>query len=721
VCAAVGAGIVAVGVLFSGFAWAEPIRQANPGAVIETAAQAAPSSSPATNAPTAEEIARAVAILSAPTPTPPTPPTNPTPPPTAATAPTAPSASSAEEEPMRSAATTLVTALALIVGSDDGSPSGGSGKVEAVRAVQEALSPARSAGTRAAVAEQIALRLAAPPRALTPSLAACLDPSNAALCVAALRALGRYQSRDAVRPILDGLLSAEADAVGGPILAQATDTLAAQTGLLEFGSDLDRWRRWWSKAQWLSEQEWRTQISRSQAVAAETLRRERADSLRQMIDLYRRLHSAAPEAARSELLAEMMASGESEVRKLGVDFAMRALLNGKPLDDTVAASIAARLTDPSSRVREGAASVLDRLNRPAHWAAVKQALRTERDSAVAAALLRTAAHEPDESLIESALAWLAASPVGGGVPTSEPAIAALLAAHTAGLLRSPEHIASARGELLRLYPDRLTPGSLSLMTHLGEKGRVIELLSAQDIARAQMAASALVDDEASTDALVSAGSARPPLREAAVRSLMRWRLTADGFATARSLIGGDEPGSHDALIQYARALPAEALLLVARQEREDRFREELLAHAVTPENLGRVGDPTARIELLVLALQTRLALGRAADALSALDATPTEWLGPRLRALRVTSLLCLDRVEDALAFTKQAAELGADAAMLRAWVDALAYSIDKPFARRIHDALIGMYPEVAASGDASRFHELAARIPPPSPHSHSLH
>lgn len=580
---------------------------------------------------------------------------------------------------------------------------------DVLRALRDALGLDRRTACRIAVAEQIA-GAEAPPRALVPWLAANLDPSNPPLASAVLKALARFQSREAVRAVLDGLLGPESEAVPPALSTLAFETLASQTGRTAFGENLDAWRDWWSRAQWLTEQEWRTQIARQQAATAETLRRQRAAAIAQVVDLYRRLHAGAPDASRAELLVEMLAAPETDVRRLGLDLTMRALLNGKAIEDPVASAVASRLTDESAAVRADAASILDRLNRPQFGPALREALRVERNPAAAAALLRAAQREPDRTVISAALRWIRSGP-----PASDAAIGALLAARGQEVLEAPGVVAEVRAELERLYPNLLNKDAMSLMIALGDGPAIVDLLDSLDSARAVMAANALVDWAPAVDALVAAAGRNPGIRDAAVRALMKHRLTAAGFASARALLNEREPSHWDALLQYARSLPADELLTVATAERTLESREALIAHTVTPDFLAQVAEPTARIDLLVLALQTRLSLGRAADALAVLDATPTEWLGPRLRALRVTALLCLNRIGDAIDYTRQSQEIGADTLMLRAWVDAFALSIQQPFAAQIRDSLLEQYPEVAISAEAYRFGTLTNRLPIPEP------
>lgn len=580
---------------------------------------------------------------------------------------------------------------------------------EALKALRDALLVDRRAASRIAIAEQIARDPGAPPRLLIVGLAENLDASNPQLAGAMLRALSRFQSREAVRAILDGMFGQGREAP--PALAsQAFETLSAQTGITSFGEDLAAWRDWWSRAQWLTEQEWRTQVGRQQATAAEGLRKQRNAAVSMVVDLYRRLHAAAPDASRPDLLVEMMTSPESDVRRLGLDLTMRALLNGKAIEDVVAEAVAARLADNNAAARMDAASILDRLNRPQFGLPLREALRVERNPGAAAAMLRAAQRDPDRTVIAAALQWLRSGP-----PASDAAISALLAARSQGTIQTPGLIAEVRSELERLYPNLLTKDAMSLMIALDDGQAIVALLDSQDAARATLAANALVDWEPAVDALVAAAGRNAGIRDSAVRSLMKHRLTAKGFDAARALLNVQEPAQWETLLQYARSLPAEELLAVASAERNLEQREALIAHTVTPDFLAQVDDPTARVDLLVLALQTRLALGRAADALAVLDATPTEWLGPRLRALRVTALLCLNRIADAIDYTRQSADLGADAMLLRAWLDAFALCVHQPYAAQIRDSLMEQFPDVATSAEAYRFGALTNRLPIPEP------
>src|SRR5690606_969044 len=145
---------------------------------------------------------------------------------------------------------------------------------------------------------------------------------------------------------------------------------------------------------------------------------------------------------------------------------------------------------------------------------------------------------------------------------------------------------------------------LRLLIALDGGAEVVALLASEDPEQATVAAVALADWEPAVEALVEAAKGNGALREHAARALMRHRLTSDGFAMAQELARPETQGSWEFLLQCARALPDAALLRVAWAEEDLARREQLLAHAVEPEAMARVSDPS-RVEVLVLALQTR--------------------------------------------------------------------------------------------------------------------
>ncbi len=571
-------------------------------------------------------------------------------------------------------------------------------KGDALRVLTRALESDDPVGGRRAVAAALSQSPLAPAVLAAPLIRALESASTESLPVV-LRALGRYRSKAAVRAVFETVLRPEGPEPPPAVLAQATATLAAQTGMVAFGGDVARWRAWWDSAQWLPEAQWRQVLLDAQGEAAREARQGREAVARGLVDVLRRLHAAAPEEARSDLVVEMLTSGVPEARLLGLELTRRALLNARIPNEAVTAAVAARLTDPAPSARNAAASILERLARPDLSTRIMEALQQETDPDAAAAMLRALARTPLVELPPVAARWLTADP-----RAEVAAIEALEATAALGLLTDASIVSQVRAALLDRFPN-LPPAGMRLLVDLGEGERVIALLESPNEESARAAAEALSGRAAAVDALVIAARRNPALFDWAVRALTRHRPTAEGFAVAATLPASSAEQKSASLEGFARALPPGELLKVARSERDPVRREALLAPASAPEFFAQAEGLDERIDLAVLLTRNRLEQGRAGQALAVLDAVPSTRQGPRLISLRVAALLCLNRIDDAAAITEPR-EVLADA-----WLQGLEAAIKEAHAREIADQIEERFGDSLSAAQRSRLETLERALP----------
>lgn len=578
--------------------------------------------------------------------------------------------------------------------------------------VMAALDPAIPTASRTAVAAAIGALGSADPIVLPP-LRGMLGDSDPAAVRAGLLGLQAFRSQEAVGAVI-ALLQRNGGGRSDGLSEASVECLKAQTGMVEIGSDPERWISWWERSQFLREAEWRGQIADAQARRAATALESNRRTARALTELYRRLYTARPDEERSELLAEMVQSEAPEVREAGLELVQRRLLNASPVNDSTVRAIIARLADPRAAIRLQAARILERMDRPESIEPVISALTAERDADAAAALLRAAARRPDARLPTLSLAWF-------GTPTAADgaAIEALLSSATAGTLTDGATIERVREGLLERSGSNLTGPALALLARLGEWERIVPLLLSDDRARAQTAARALEGVQPALEELVAAASIHADLAPIAIGALARFQPTAEGLRQAVALVPPN-PGEEapPRIVAFAGTLAPDELLEFALTEQRPAVMEAVVGPVLTPAYLTRPDWPVERIDLAMAVARARLALDRPADALEVIDPLPIAEEGPRLAALRVEALLRLNRLREAIEASDRPGDEHAARLISQAWLNALAASAREVFAPGMAQVFVSRYSASLTGRQRSRLDALLELIGfegPPEP------
>jgi hypothetical protein len=528
--------------------------------------------------------------------------------------------------------------------------------------------------------------------------------------LAAVVALGSVRSREAAAALID--IAADPE-TATDLRAAAFPALARLSGRDDIPATLDAWQGWLASVKWLPEAEWRRVLAEGLAEKADRAERERSFASDRLVDVLReQFFDATAGAERSRLIERALADRVSAVRRAGLSLALQELANARQLDERVAAAAVRLLADSDRETTRQAAELLSVLSPGEVSREVHQRLDEERRPEVAALLLRYSAQWPSADARASALRWL---DVPG--PAREAALDVIEALLNRKLLRSPdaERVLAA---LRAVDVDTLGPAGLRLLYALGtasERARLVQELSDQDPARRLGVAEALAREPSALSDLLGVARSDPAIASLTVRALAKHRPTAESFSVALTLPIASEREKRDLLLELSRQLRPAALLRVARQTADLTLREALLAR-LTSEPLSRSAHfelslterlstqrPAILAGLLLLA-QTRLELGQPAAALQALDAAQPI-IGsspmPDAQSLRVTALVWLARIDDALAID----------APIDAWMDGLAKSADLPHAdsvlyalrqRFAGDSALANDPAVAALAERAR-------------------
>lgn len=557
---------------------------------------------------------------------------------------------------------------------------------EAARsALQSALWDDRPAGTRRAVALAIAEMPEAAGslvRSLGTALADVLTQGGPeADALALLRALSRFSTRQAVSAVIESALPRNDVSIA--VRSKVFSTLAWQTARHDLGENAEAWQRWWARVRWFNEREWEDELTRRRVERGRGADAALGEAAKRQAELYRRVHALTPEEGRDRVLVEMLTSGEAEVRRAGFAIVMLALLNARPIGESVAEASASRLSDPLLSIRADAARVVELVDHADLFEPLWEALEREKEPMAAAAMLRASARHPDAAMIGPALRWM--SPPSPGAARAA-AGEALLAAHRAGLLGQTNAATLIRASLEGCNLDGLPVSSLRLAAVVGLIEQVAEQLQSADRASARAAAEALSEVAEGVDPLLAAAESHPDLFAAAARAVQRHRATAEGYRRVASLPAGNASEREALLREVSASLEPDELSRLASSITDVAKRESLLSGVVSAAYLARPDDLTERVELALMLARARLLLRRPADALAVLELLPTNWQGPRAGALRFTAFLCLGRVEDAAARLEAlAADESANGfgLLTDAWLDAVELTPDPSMALRI--------------------------------------
>lgn len=518
----------------------------------------------------------------------------------------------------------------------------------AVQRLIRALRSDSPPGARLAVAEAAA-RHPDPLDRLMQPLAEALHPADPITARAILAAIARYSDKPAVEAVIEKIIR-PADSIDPALLPYAYAALAQQTGRTDLAQDRRAWLNWWNTAQSMRDAEWRAASLHAQTRHVGILVQDQRELRRRLVDTYSRIHRLTPSSERPPLLAELIADHVPELRSLGFELAMLALLNAQPIGEETPSAAARALRDPLPEIRAAAANLLERVDRPDLAPRIAEALEAETDPRAAQAILRALTRFPTPSASQAIIPWIERDSIARNA-----AIAAAAALEDNGATYSQD---SRKHILAAIATNELTASSMRLLVRYGESQRVIDSLANPDPRIAANAANALRNDPSALPAILDAARSNADLFEPAVSALAAHRPTAEGLALAASLPTPSEDLRRTALTAYARRLSPLHLVNGSRTIEPPALREALLAHTTEAPFFGTDPLSGARLDAILLLIRTRLELDQPQSALAAVDAAAANpENAPLLAEQRVDLLLRLNRIDDAARLSTEFAVL----------------------------------------------------------------
>lgn len=490
-------------------------------------------------------------------------------------------------------------------------------------------------------------RLGGPLRAL---LAASKGDDRAAV----IGALGSVRTPASAR----ALIEAAEKAGPGAERDAAFAALARMTGRTDLGSDAAAWHAWFARMEFLDEGAWQRSLAEGLAARADQLARANEQGMDRLVREKRdRFRAIPPEdlAGRSRYIAGLLSDPAGAVRTLGVELANDELANARTPGPVVSEAALAMLSDPEARFRRMGADLLEKLAPDGYGSRVNDALLRETDPAAAAALLGAAKRWPEQRIVPVVLRWLEDGP---GARTA--ALSAIVKLDRAGLLTDEANIRRAMQAVRGLRIDEMGASGVQLLARRGRAADlewVSGLLKHEDIGIRMAAAEGLAGRAEGVDPLLRAASDDPSFFTAAAAALTQFRPTEEGL---RTLLGLPAP-SVDVRIERIRAmaavLPPGVICDVGCEEQDAATREVILARLSSAAQLwadqrpwvASARSPSWLRGVLELA-QTRLSLGRPAEALEALQPLDSLAMETSLTApVRVTAMIWLNRLDEAAA------------------------------------------------------------------------
>jgi len=525
------------------------------------------------------------------------------------------------------------------------------------------------------------------------------DPAVRSLVASAA---GSFRTRQAAE-MLVGLLRDDPDASVRKVAHAALVRLSGR----DLPADAAAWEAWLGSQGAVDGVAWLGGLIEGLASRADEQERRAQLAEAKLADAYRRLHLALTPEARSDLLATMLHEPIPAVRALAFDLIDRELASALELGPEVGEATVSLMGDPDPAIRRRAASLVVRLAPESGAGAILERLRVERDPAVAAALLRGVTRWPAEDAASGVARWAASPP-----PVGDAAFEAAWSLARAGALEDP----GARAEVLRALRDRELKGlpgpGLRLLTSLGDdrdRDRLRALLGGEDAEARRRVADALASDAGSLDAILVAAGGDTALYDVARRALGTHRATAGGLVSLCELPAPSLEARRAAILELCARLPVAELVRGAPRIGDASLTE--LALARLEQELPAQGAPAggALGEGLVRLAQTRLELGKAGEALAALDRAS---IGPdraglhgEADAARVTCLLALGQVEEACAIDSVA----------DAWLRGLELALGTAHARWVHDELTVRFAGALTEPQSARLASLRTRLVEASP------
>ncbi len=535
----------------------------------------------------------------------------------------------------------------------------------------------RAGDTQQIIVREIGLQPNAAEGFLAP-LEAWLKESTPEKHAPLYRAISSIRTRAAARLLLS-YARPSATAENREAIFQA---LARQTGRVDLGSDREAWSRWLDAADQWTDEQWRNQLASNLAIRADTLRVQRDEALRRLVESERGRFLSAPDVkSRSTILAGMLRDELPSIRRLGIELINRELANARELGPDVGAATLDVLRDPSADVRSAAADLIDRLLPIGAPLAIRDALAKERSPNVLAKLLRLARRYPDIAPPEMLIGWL-----GADTAVRLAAIDAVAALQAAGLLGAPIDLERALRTLRSERPEDLSADGLKLLCELGDESdrKVVAGMLTLPSADARLgAAQALAPFPDRLDEIVAAARNDQTLFAVAAAAIARHRATLAGYQLLITLPAPNPSALREAVNALCSRLSLPDLRDAAIATVDNDVRESILLRVVdltaTSSKMPDY-DPFAGangvvlIDALFLLARTQLDLLKPSAAIGTLELLPDDpALHARERPFLLKAYLYLDNRDEAMALDATADE----------WLDAMAYSVALPHALAI--------------------------------------
>lgn len=469
---------------------------------------------------------------------------------------------------------------------------------------------------------------------------------------------------------------------------------------------------------WTDERWFRT-ISGWQSDRARRLAQEQQQTSSKLLETLRQVHLSTPATERSRLIATLLNDQLLEVRRLGIDLALRELASANPLGPAVASGAIRLVSDTDESVRAAAAGLLLQLSPAGSAEIALAALGRERSPKVATPLLKLVVRSNDPGAVAQAIAWVEA-PAGSVAATPEVVRACRDAAVDLAWQLTRRGLINDEADRLRILTAlrqiplaELSVGGCQLRGLIGtgmDVDQVATLITSQDATQRLAAAETVVGYGEHLDAILQAARTDSRLVDVAVRGVLLHRQTAAGFVAIERATADKPELRRAALTAVADVLPAtEVLVSIESLANEPAMKEPVLATLSRRERISseRVDRAQARAiaDGLARLARLRLKLGKPAEAIAALDMLTEVGVGgeePEVLRLRASAFIRLGRIADAR-------QCNSDP---EGWLDGLAAVIDKPFAREVEEEIQSTVVSNMNEEQLATLELLRRRLPP---------
>ncbi|MEL7485094.1 MAG: hypothetical protein AAFN41_12180, partial [Planctomycetota bacterium] len=475
----------------------------------------------------------------------------------------------------------------------------------------------------------------------------------------------------------------------------AFDGLIRMTGRADLGRDHATWREWLETIEPLDEPRWRFELLQGLRGRTDALDRDLSTSVLATTDIYKRHFRVVPFQDRDGLLAEMLRAGGA-LQTLGVELLYREIAGNRQIGDVVGEAALEMLASPETQTRIEAARLLTTLRPPQAGTRLTRALEIETEPMPAKALLAACVRWPRVAAVQPALQW-----IEFGAATRDEAASLLLALDNEGLLTSPPDRQRVAAALRAAGPSRLTPNGLRLVVLTGndiDREAVAAVIDSPDTETRGAAAAALARRPEFLGRIVNAAARDPVLYPAAVTAIATHRPTPDGYAALRRIQAPTPNAARTGLLAIARTLSVGDVLTVASTtETDPEMRVAVLSTVGTA--AASASERSLINETKLLLAETQLELARPEPALASLAqiVSTSDELNRRADEARVTSLLWLNRIEEA-----RNVEVGAET-----WLAAIDLFDQEPHAPQVANATLESFGDVLQPEERSRLTAVA--------------